>query len=126
MKAKCWIYKRATLFMEDGTQPTLIHYTDGTREFTGNVHQTEGGVDVYMWNVGDQMIAIPLNIAPQQVTSIVKMGSIPYTDMNGQTGEIKWECIFGKYRTFQQYYMEKLLPFLILIILSIAAALSLK
>jgi hypothetical protein len=125
IQAKCWIYKRATLVMDDDPQPTLVHYTNGTQEFTANIHQTSDGVPIYLWTIADQVIPIPLNIAPQQVTSIIRMGSIPYTDANGQSGQIQWECIFGKYRTLPHYYLHKCLPVvLILIIAFILFALS--
>ena len=119
MNGKCWIYKRANLVMDDGSPPQMIHYTNGTEEFTAVVRQSPDGYPVYMWALMGEVIPIPLNIPAHTTTSIVKMGSIPYVDENGLTGQIQWECIYGKYKSLPLYYTEKLTPYLIILFLMV-------
>jgi hypothetical protein len=112
-KGKCWIYKRATLHLPD-LPPQILDYSDGTEEFDcDDVFLTPGEHPVYMWNLPGEIVPIPLNVPRSQVDSIIRSGTIPY---NG--GDLQWEFIFGKYRTYGDYYMKKTiecLPFIIII-----------
>jgi hypothetical protein len=98
---KCWIYKRAMLYTAE--QPAvLLQYQDGTEPFNCNeVDIQSHSYPVYHWNVAGEDIEIPLNVPRLQVDSIIKQGSIMTPK-----GEIKWECLYGKFRSYPAYYME--------------------
>lgn len=113
MKVKCYIYKRATLFREQNI-PLLLDYTDGTLPHTCEI-TFQNGVPLYLWQIHDQIIPIPLNVSRNSVTSIVRQGVIPT-----ENGEIHYEFIFGKYRTYTQYYLtqlQQLAPILLVILI---------
>jgi len=105
---KCWIYKRANLYMPDA-QPVIIDYTDGTEEFDAQVDLSKEH-PVYIWKLNDENIHIPLNIHRTKVDSIILTGSIPYGE-----GEIRWECLYGKFKPYSEYYLCKLFSCLPLI-----------
>jgi len=95
---KAWIYKRA---LEGDIQ---LDYTDGTTPFNAVV-DVSGEFPVYTWRIvssqGEELIIpIPLNVPHQKTDSIVNMGT-----QNG----IRYEYLFGKFRTHTQYYSKQAL-----------------
>lgn len=116
-KGKCWIYRQATLHVPN-LPPRLLDYSDGTVPFDcDNVYVSQGQYPVYMWNLPGEQIPIPLNIPRYETESIIRQGMIPYAG-----GELRWEFIFGKYKTYSQYYMNKIkdcLPYIIVIFILI-------
>jgi hypothetical protein len=115
MRGKCWIYKRATLYIP-GLKPNIIDYSDGTEPFDCNVVSTDDmGNPVYIWKLPNKTIIIPMNIKRNSIDSIVRTGVIKY-----QEGEIHYEYIFGKFKDYMTYYMETYgLVFLLLIFIMI-------
>lgn len=94
---KCWIYKRAELHLP-GTNSQIIDYSNGTEVYDCNI-ETIGDIPVYMWNLPEEQIPIPLNIPRNKTNSIIRQGTIPFGD-----GVITWEFIFGKFKSYPQYY----------------------
>lgn len=105
MYGKCYIYKRATLINGNG-QPQIIDYSDGTEPFNCEVEQINGNL-VYRWKLNGEIIDIPLNVRRNKVDSILR---------NGNLGDIQYEFIFGKFRTFTQFYTDQLIQLLPLMI----------
>ena len=113
-KGKCWIYKRATLYVPD-LPPRILDYSDGTEEFDcDDVFIEQGQYPVYMWRLPGEIVPIPLNVPRKQVDSIIRTGVVPYSG-----GELHWEFIFGKFRPYSTYYMKKFgtcLPFIVIVL----------
>ena len=110
MKGKCFIYKRATLYMP-GQAPQLFDYTDGLHSYNCSVDK-KGEYYVYKWNLPGKNIEIPLNVSRRMNNgSLVRKGVLPY-----QGGELHWEYLFGQFKSYPKYYMDKLLECLPLLI----------
>lgn len=113
MKGKCFIYKRATLHLPN-QKAQLFDYTDGMTAYDCEV-ETSGNHYVYIWRLHDQDIKIPLNITRNMDNgSLVRNGVIPYND-----GELRWEFLFGQFKTYPQYYIKLLvscLPLLLVVL----------
>ncbi|MDC3332865.1 hypothetical protein OAV62_01345 [bacterium] len=96
-QGKCWIYKRAV----EGDEQ--LDYTDGTHPFDCTVHESNGKL-VNEWKFtssdGKQVeIDIPVNIPHTTTDSITNQGAI---------GNIQYEFLYGKFRTYPQYYWKLL------------------
>jgi len=113
MYGKCYIYKRAT-FLAPGQAPQIVDYTDGTEPFNCEVEMGSNGYPVYHWKLMNEVIDIPLNIPRHKVDGILRNGSVAY-----EGGELQWEFIFGKYRSFPKFYFNQLLQLLPLLLVLI-------
>lgn len=109
LNGKCWIYKRATLHTSQ-EESIIIDYSDGTIPFDGVVDMRNGS-PVYLWTIMGEIIEIPLNIRRIETESILMSGEFETAE-----GVVAWECIYGKFRTYPQYYKDQLLKCLPLII----------
>jgi len=112
---KCYIYKRATLF-EPQKLPVILDYTDGTEPFDCTVHVDADGALYHDWYLDGESIRIPLNVKRASVYSIVKDGVLDLD--NGR--RIEWEYIFGKFRTYPEFYWGKLVesaPYILIAII---------
>jgi len=113
-KGKCWIYKRAALHIQ-GAPIQIVDYSDGTEEFDCDTVNIQGRYPIYIWQLPGGSVSIPMNIPRTEVDGIVRTGSRPYAG-----GVLRWEYIFGKYKSYKDYYLSELkrcLPFIIVIIL---------
>lgn len=113
VSGKCWIYKRATLHVP-GLPPKIVDYADGTEEFDCEV-LNNGQYPIYEWKLPGEVIPIPLNIPRKNVDSIMRSGVIEYED-----GELHWEFIFGKFRPYPKYFVNKFMestPYILVILL---------
>lgn len=113
LQGKCWIYKRATLYDKDKNPVRILDYSNGVESFDCNsVLYNENGF-FYAWSLlPNKTIYIPLNVSRNQTHSIIDMGSVPYQD-----GEIRWEYIYGKYKSYAEHNWEKFVEYLPLLIL---------
>jgi len=117
INGKCWIYKRAILTVP-GQPSIILEHTDGTEEFDTTVVNTNDNKLFYNWNLRGHNIPIPLNVQRNKVLSMVQTGSIDLS--TGTT--IQWECIYGKFQSYPEYYMKKLLsrlPYILLFLIVI-------
>ena len=99
---KCWIYKRAF----NGDQE--IDYTDGTKPFDCSV-DVSGDFPVYHWKVGNTSLPILLNVPHTTTKSIVNRGT---------NGDIEYEFLYGKFRTYPEYYLKVLKQCGMLVVIS--------
>ena len=99
----CQIYKRAL----DGN--TEVDYTDGTKPFACSVDDS-GDYPVYRWNVGHLSIDIPLNIPHDKTESIVNQGV---------DGNIRYEYLYGKFRSYPEHYFKLLKSCGLLVLLGV-------
>jgi hypothetical protein len=117
MKGKCWIYKRATLYLPN-EEPKIVDYSNGTECFNvddKDIVFRQGHYPSYMWNLPGETVPITLNVpyTDKSVNSIFLNGVLPYG-----SGELRWECLFGKYKPLHLYYYDKLkelMPILIIL-----------
>lgn len=105
----CWIYKRA--ISKDGN--VELDYTDGTTPFRAVVDDS-GKYPKYKWEIyGDNgeklQIDIPLNVPHEETDSIVN---------KGQVGNIEYEFLYGKFRSYPRYMIEKFGQCFIMMILA--------
>ena len=113
LKGKCYIFKRATLYLPDGSV-SLIDYSNGIlpQDCSNKVIQSDD-YPLYIWNLPKKTLYIPLNVyQPVNVDSFYRTGTI-----QTEEGIIKWEYIFGRYKTHFQYHYEYLIFYLIIIFL---------
>lgn len=112
MEGKCWIYKRATL-LQPGVEPRIIDYSDGTEPFDcSEIVYNE--YPKYLWKLPGHVVTIPMNVPRNHVSSMVEKGSIPFGE-----GKIEYEFLYGKFKTYNQFYMcqfRKCLPFVLLVL----------
>lgn len=107
----CYIYRRATLYRED-QPPQIIAYADGVDPEMCTVDMS-GPFPTYHWTVAGETHPIPMNVPRTQTESILNAGEIPVEE-----GIVKYEFIFGKFRSRTQHYTAKFiaaLPLLLLI-----------
>jgi hypothetical protein len=115
MRGKCWIYKRATLYSAaDGKSPTLVDYSNGTKEFNGEVKPSIDGTLIYEWKLpGATTIEIPVNVSRRDVHSIIRSGTIDFEDGSF----MKWEFIFGRFEDYFTYYIINNSSLILLVLL---------
>ncbi len=118
LQGKCWIYKRATLYVPN-QKPKIIDYSTGIDSFACNTVEASPEGLHYNWEiVPGQIIPIPLNISRHNTYSIIRQGELTLED--GST--ISWEFIFGKFQTHGQVIAKEFveyLPFLLVILVLI-------
>lgn len=106
VSGKCWIYKRAAYY-EDGRLIRIIDYSNGTDSFDCNMIISDSNGLFYKWHLPNQELFIPLNISRKNTESIIKQGRYTF-----DKGEIRWEYIYGKYRSYSEYNWDVFLMYL--------------
>ncbi len=123
LAGKCWIYKRATLYVPD-QKPVILDYTNGVEPVDCSTVMIDSDGLYFNWEiVPNNIVPIPLNVSRHNTYSIIRQGSIVLDDGS----EVQWEFIFGKFQTHADYNMSKFneyLPFLILILILVIKVLS--
>lgn len=114
-KGKCLIYKRATLYDKSTGEARIVDYSNGTRAFDCKVLDMGGPEKMFIWNVGDTQIPIPLNVNRNDVPSIIQTGRIDYNDAQ----HIEWEYIFGRFHSYSEYFSKHFVFGLLALVLSV-------